>query len=49
MELTVDSLKELNVGTFGKRFKIHNAIQSLKEETSVHMVGLFMEVLCFCR
>ncbi|ORY93998.1 hypothetical protein BCR43DRAFT_461404 [Syncephalastrum racemosum] len=37
MELTVDSLKELNIGTFGKRFKLHNAIQGLKEETSVHL------------
>ncbi|CAO3635696.1 unnamed protein product [Cunninghamella blakesleeana] len=32
LELTVDSLKELNVSTFGKRFKIVNAIKVLADE-----------------
>ncbi|KAF7728370.1 polar growth protein [Apophysomyces ossiformis] len=31
LELTLDSLKELDVSTFGKRFKIHSAIQALRE------------------
>ncbi|KAG1070573.1 hypothetical protein G6F42_026117 [Rhizopus arrhizus] len=33
LELTLDSLKELDVTTFGKRFKIHNAINALRQET----------------
>ncbi|CAO3593447.1 unnamed protein product [Absidia cylindrospora] len=32
LELNVDSLKELNVATFGKRFKIYNAIKVLSDE-----------------
>jgi hypothetical protein len=32
LELTLDSLKELQVATFGKRFKIHSAINVLREE-----------------
>jgi hypothetical protein len=32
LELTLDSLKELQVTTFGKRFKIHNAINALRQE-----------------
>ncbi|KAI8096501.1 uncharacterized protein BX664DRAFT_258357 [Halteromyces radiatus] len=32
LELNVDSLKELNVSTFGKRFKIYNAIKVLADE-----------------
>ncbi|KAI8147658.1 hypothetical protein BJV82DRAFT_664884 [Fennellomyces sp. T-0311] len=32
LELTQQSLKELGIGTFGKRFKIHNAIQALRQE-----------------
>lgn len=32
LELTLDSLKELNVTTFGKRFKIHSAINVLKKQ-----------------
>ncbi|KAG2227778.1 hypothetical protein INT45_002016, partial [Circinella minor] len=31
LELTIDSLKELDVNTFGKRFKIHNAINALRD------------------
>ncbi|KAG2218743.1 hypothetical protein INT45_003061 [Circinella minor] len=34
LELTQQSLKELGIGTFGKRYKLHSAIQSLKEEAS---------------
>ncbi|CAO3652931.1 unnamed protein product [Mucor hiemalis] len=33
LELTLDSLKELQVTTFGKRFKIHSAINALRQET----------------
>lgn len=32
LELTLDSLKELSVTTFGKRFKIHSAINGLRQE-----------------
>ncbi|OAD78237.1 hypothetical protein PHYBLDRAFT_140337 [Phycomyces blakesleeanus NRRL 1555(-)] len=31
LELTQESLKELDVNTFGKRFKLHNAIHALEE------------------
>ncbi|KAI9019419.1 hypothetical protein CLU79DRAFT_758744 [Phycomyces nitens] len=31
LELTQESLKELDVSTFGKRFKLHNAIHALEE------------------
>ena len=31
LELTIDSLKELDVNTFGKRFKIHSAINALRD------------------
>ncbi|KAG0167078.1 polar growth protein [Apophysomyces sp. BC1034] len=31
LELTLDTLKELDVNTFGKRFKIHGAIHALRE------------------
>ncbi|ORX46273.1 PH-domain-containing protein [Hesseltinella vesiculosa] len=34
LELNVDTLKELGVSTFGKRFKISNAIKVLGEENS---------------
>ncbi|GAA5805670.1 hypothetical protein EDC94DRAFT_549804 [Helicostylum pulchrum] len=33
LELTLDSLKELQVTTFGKRFKIHSAINVLRQES----------------
>lgn len=33
LELTLDSLKELQIDTFGKRFKIHSAINVLKNES----------------
>ncbi|KAG2204699.1 hypothetical protein INT47_011995, partial [Mucor saturninus] len=33
LELTLDSLKELSVTTFGKRFKIHSAINVLRQES----------------
>lgn len=39
LELTLDSLKELDVTTFGKRFKIHNAINALRQETKKQKVG----------
>ncbi|CEP16346.1 hypothetical protein [Parasitella parasitica] len=32
LELTLESLKEIDVPTFGKRFKIHNAISALRQE-----------------
>ncbi|CAO3622439.1 unnamed protein product [Cunninghamella blakesleeana] len=32
LELSLTSLKELNIDTFGKRFKIHSAILALREE-----------------
>ncbi|ORZ02557.1 hypothetical protein BCR43DRAFT_465682 [Syncephalastrum racemosum] len=32
LELNLDSLKELNIDTFGKRFKIHSAINALRAE-----------------
>ncbi|KAI8386807.1 hypothetical protein BD560DRAFT_443409 [Blakeslea trispora] len=32
LELTMDSLKELNIPTFGKRFRLYTAINLLKEE-----------------
>ncbi|CAO3612482.1 unnamed protein product [Cunninghamella echinulata] len=32
LELSLQSLKELNIDTFGKRFKIHSAILALREE-----------------
>ncbi|KAI9311505.1 hypothetical protein BX666DRAFT_1995771 [Dichotomocladium elegans] len=31
LELTLDTLKELDVNTFGKRFKLHTAINALRE------------------
>jgi hypothetical protein len=34
LELTVDALKELKVNTFGKRFKMMNAINFLKQQNS---------------
>ncbi|RCH99321.1 polar growth protein, partial [Rhizopus stolonifer] len=34
LELTVESLKELEVDTFGKRFKLHAAITALKGESN---------------
>ncbi|KAI7906384.1 uncharacterized protein BX663DRAFT_427304 [Cokeromyces recurvatus] len=34
LELTLDSLKELQIATFGKRFKIHNAINALRQEAN---------------
>ncbi|KAL0097525.1 hypothetical protein J3Q64DRAFT_1632272 [Phycomyces blakesleeanus] len=34
LELTIESLKELDINTFGKRFKIHSAINALREERS---------------
>ena len=34
LELTLESLKELQITTFGKRFKIHSAINGLKQESS---------------
>lgn len=34
LELDVESLKELNVTTFGKRFKIYNAIKVLADENA---------------
>ncbi|KAI8994983.1 hypothetical protein BDB01DRAFT_774918 [Pilobolus umbonatus] len=33
LELTLESLKELQINTFGKRFKLHNFINVLKTET----------------
>lgn len=36
LELTVESLKELEVDTFGKRFKLHAAITALKGESNVN-------------
>jgi hypothetical protein len=32
LELSLQSLKELDINTFGKRFKIHSAILALREE-----------------
>lgn len=32
LELNMDSLKELDVSTYGKRFKIHTALNVLREE-----------------
>ncbi|KAG0797336.1 hypothetical protein G6F26_001545 [Rhizopus arrhizus] len=37
LELTADSLKELQIDTFGKRFKIQNAITALKNESKYTM------------
>ncbi|KAI9498401.1 hypothetical protein BDB00DRAFT_447296 [Zychaea mexicana] len=34
LELTQQSLKELGIVTFGKRYKIHSAIQALKQEVA---------------
>ncbi|KAL0082908.1 hypothetical protein J3Q64DRAFT_1642260 [Phycomyces blakesleeanus] len=34
LELTQESLKELDVNTFGKRFKLHNAIHALEEDSA---------------
>ncbi|KAI9256935.1 hypothetical protein BY458DRAFT_588894 [Sporodiniella umbellata] len=34
LELTVESLKELNIDTFGKRFKLHAAIKALRSESN---------------
>ena len=34
LELTQQSLKELGISTFGKRYKLHSAIQSLKQVAS---------------
>ncbi|KAF1800867.1 hypothetical protein FB192DRAFT_1282871 [Mucor lusitanicus] len=39
LELTLDSLKELDVTTFGKRFKIHNAINALRQGTRKQKVA----------
>lgn len=35
LELNLEALKELEVNTFGKRFKIQSAINALREETSI--------------
>jgi hypothetical protein len=32
MELNMETLKELDIPTFGKRFKVHSAISALREE-----------------
>lgn len=42
LELTLDSLKELQIDTFGKRFKIHGAITALKKETKNIKVTYFL-------
>ncbi|KAF7730053.1 polar growth protein [Apophysomyces ossiformis] len=39
LELTVESLKELDVNTFGKRFKIYGAIVALHEELMRQQAG----------
>lgn len=36
MELDMESLKELDIVTFGKRFKVYNAIVALREECGLH-------------
>ncbi|KAI8094935.1 uncharacterized protein B0P05DRAFT_576982 [Gilbertella persicaria] len=36
LELTLDSLKELQITTFGKRFKVHNAINALRQKKQKH-------------
>ncbi|KAG0181035.1 polar growth protein [Apophysomyces sp. BC1034] len=40
LELTVESLKELDVNTFGKRFKLYGAIVALHEEITRQQTGL---------
>lgn len=35
LELNIETLKELDIPTFGKRFKIMSAINSLKEEAGL--------------
>ncbi|KAL7308130.1 hypothetical protein PS15m_012024 [Mucor circinelloides] len=37
LDLNIDALKELGITTFGKRYKIMQAITSLKEESSVEI------------
>ncbi|KAI8638759.1 hypothetical protein BD408DRAFT_422512 [Parasitella parasitica] len=37
LDLNIDALKELGISTFGKRYKIMQAITSLKEESSVEI------------
>ncbi|GAN10492.1 conserved hypothetical protein [Mucor ambiguus] len=37
LDLNIDALKELGITTFGKRYKIMQAITSLKEESSVEV------------
>ncbi|KAI8379361.1 uncharacterized protein BYT42DRAFT_532078 [Radiomyces spectabilis] len=39
LELTADSLKELDIKTFGKRFKIHNAICALRNHVNHQTVN----------
>ncbi|KAI8380703.1 hypothetical protein BD560DRAFT_346975 [Blakeslea trispora] len=39
LELTLDSLKELQITTFGKRFKVHNAINSLRQGNKKNYVN----------
>lgn len=38
VDLTIDALKELDINTYGKRYKIITAISALKEEVS-HQEG----------
>ena len=44
LELTLDSLKELQITTFGKRFKVHNAINSLRQgnKKNVSVINEFL-------
>ncbi|KAI8393722.1 uncharacterized protein BYT42DRAFT_552009 [Radiomyces spectabilis] len=47
LDLTIDSLKELGISTYGKRYKIMHAIQSLKNtatHTSLHSSPLSSEL-----
>jgi hypothetical protein len=41
LDLNIEALKELGINTFGKRYKIMQAINSLKEES--------VEVFFFCQ
>lgn len=40
LDLNIDALKELGITTFGKRYKIMQAITCLKEESSVEVISL---------
>lgn len=48
LDLSIDTLKELGINTFGKRYKIMQAITSLKDEFNVEVGSLFLPLEKSC-